>query len=197
MKEKFELIDKNLESKNIDNTQKNIEEINKERIALLENLKIGSSQKVDIMLVVLGFKPATELDIYKYNDDEEKIKNVLKNIGLLAEKKDTLGQKNVLAKIAIVRDREILNSLLKISSKKDHEIYGRLMGYPESAIQAFLNKDFYNERSVIFKDNIFFFKLSKENWREEFKVLSKWNNAIKKYSPLTHQKVIGIDKNRK
>ncbi|MDO8667498.1 MAG: hypothetical protein Q7K35_00160 [bacterium] len=171
------------------------EKIKQEKVKILEKLNIGSVGQAIIMLVALDLKPATELDLYNNNDNEEVVKDALTKVGLKFANKDVKGRKNVVARLAIARDRETLDRLLEVSGKKDHEAYGRLMGYPETAVQAFIAKDLltHEEQPPEMADNIFPMKLSKEHWREELENLRIWNEAIKKYAPDTYRQARGIN----
>ena len=178
-----------------------------EKIQLLEKLNIGSAQKAEIILIFLGLKPAADLTLFKNYDSEEIVKAALAKVGLeFADKeaRDKAGsvitdrdhqRKKCLAVISVARDQKTLKELLELYPNKDHEAYGRLMGYPETAVQAFTNKellDSQTERELIGADgNIFTVKFSKDHWQEELELIKTWNQAIKKYAPDTYREARG------
>lgn len=166
----------------------------REKVKKVEQLKIGPMQKAEIILVLLGLKPAKELDLFKNNDDKETVEGVLKQVGLQSKPKEIpVPSENVTDRLAIAKDEETLNQLLTLDAKKDHTEYGRLMGYPETAIAAFdqekklLAKDDYPDTEGI----IFDIKLSKDNWPEELEKLKEWSGAIKEYAPDLYEQLKG------
>jgi hypothetical protein len=166
-----------------------------ENIRKLEALSIGPAQKAGIILVMLGMKPAAELDLKRRNDPKEKILSALDEIGLLYKEKEFGSQKNLTARIAVSYDEKILDELANCHADKDHVRFGQLMGYPESAIRAFMDK----KESLDDKDYpdmagiIFGMKLSKANWREETACLRRWSEAIAQYAPGLYQELKGRD----
>jgi hypothetical protein len=187
-----------------ENINQSIEEesAKQEIVRTLEKLNLSLEQKAWLILVVLGMKPATELVIGEGNDSQDTIKEVLSRAGLAyanrddeyINKKDIYGKIPILAVISVARNRETLDELLKVSGKKDHGDYGRLMGYPETAVKAFVNKELLDKKDYPYmSDNIFPLKLSKDHWREEVEHLKSWNEAIKKYAPETYRQARGKD----
>jgi hypothetical protein len=177
--------------------QENTDAELRERINKINELKIGNAQKADIILVVLGFKPATELSLYENNDSESTVINALEQAGLKFEPKDPSEySKNVISEFKIALDSTLLDRLTHVSAKKDHTEYGRLMGYPESAVQAFGKKDaLLDEQDYPDMTGIILpLKLSKENWEDELKYLRKGSEAIKKYTPELYDELVGDEK---
>jgi len=159
----------------------------KEKIAIIENLKIGAAQKANLVLILLGMKPATELLLYQNNDPLGKIENVLLSCGLsIARGK----QHEKSSALLVAQNIETINQLAQVSGDKDHEEYGRLMGYPESAIAAFSDKAKQldeNTYSKLVEENkdirVGYFIPSKDNYQSESKIMEEWNKAIKNYAP--------------
>lgn len=166
-----------------------------EKAELIEKLNIGLDQKAQIILVALGLKPGTNLSLYEKNDNEILVKDVLAKAGLKTAskeiKKDGIPTK-IIAIISVARDQETLDQLLKLYPNKDHEAYGRLMGYPETAIKAHSNKELLLDINFPgIQDNIFPMKFSKAHWQEEMEYLRVWNETIKNYAPATYKKLGG------
>jgi Mg/Co/Ni transporter MgtE len=169
-------------------------EIQKEMIRSIESLSIGSIQRANIILVYLGLKPATEIDIYTHNDSAEKVISAIEAIGLKTKIKREFKQKDKdVIRISVASNQENLEKLEKVDPSKDHEEYGRLMGYPETAIGAFLNKEKKLEYNHYLDDEdlVFFITMSKEDHGEEVKTLKKWSNAIKEHAPDLYIKLKG------
>ena len=165
----------------------------RERIGKLAELKIGPAQKASLILVLLGLKPAAELYLYPRNDPKETVFGALGEAGLYCEEKNISGQKNVAAILAVSSDEKCLADLVKYNPDKDHEEYGRLMGYPRSAIMAFTEKQgLLDEKEYPDMSGIVFgMKLSRDNWQAETGLLRRWSEAILKYAPDLYMKLKG------
>ena len=164
------------------------------KIEILNAVRIGPEQKAQIILVVLGLKPAAELALYEDNDNVETIEAALRQAGLLFTKKETDGpveSKRLFCEYAFANVASTLEQLSLIDSKSDHAAYGRLMGYPPSAIDAFIDKekllpaDEYPDMAGV----IFSFKLSKGGWQAELATLRQWSEAIKEFAPAVYQEL--------
>ncbi len=163
------------------------------KIAMLEGLSIGPEQKASIILVLLGLKPATELLLYSNNDKPGKVAETILATGLDIRLKRENEKVTV---FAIARDTKTLEQLVKVTADKDHEAFGKLMGYPDSAINAFLHKedqlDETEEQKLLGDDNdinLGVFKLSKDNYKKELDLIKQWNTAIETFSPNTYHKL--------
>lgn len=164
---------------------------NKERIIKIESLKTGSQQKAGLILVVLGEKPGINLSVFteteiEINEEEEKIKSLDLKYKKVSQKKN--GDR-YMAEFLISKEEDILKELTETSPAKDHYKFGTLMGYPESAIKAFLEGtclSIEDERELLSKyPEIVFndFRLSKDNNKEEVEIVRRWNNLVEKESP--------------
>jgi hypothetical protein len=154
-----------------------------ENIEKIERLELGAIPRAEAILVLLGLKPATDFETYTWNDDWEKVASVLKNTGVEMDIQIPKGEKNVTALFKIAKTKEDLEKLLSLRPG-DHEKYGRLMGYPESAIKGYLNKQTMDDEKIPELNDLgLCFKLSKANWQEEIKTIKTWNQIIKKFAP--------------
>ncbi|SRR6056297_141489 len=170
------------------------EKLKQERIKKIEELDIGARPKAEMMLVLLGEKPAMELGVYSWNSDPEEIERALEDSGLSCARKETKeGENGPKSVLVVTREEDELEELLNLDPSQDHEEYGRLMGYPESAIKAFKDKKFQLEEENYPDEEgvIFDFKLSRDNWREEWELLKRWSQIIKEYSPQTFEGLAG------
>ncbi|MFA5000026.1 MAG: hypothetical protein WC545_01550 [Patescibacteria group bacterium] len=182
---------------------KNLEKIkvpeNQEKIALIETLKTGAEQKANLILVLLGEKPGLALTLFadtpeEISADEEKIKNLgLKYQKVSQEKKG----KRYSSKFLISKNQETLDALTEVDPAKNHEKYGALMGYPDSAIKAFLTGDSLSSEEerkmlsqypeIVFRN----FRLSKDSAAEEIELLKHQNNLIKNTAPNIYNELKG------
>ena len=142
----------------------------------------------------MGLKPASELEIFKNNDPKEKIEEALISAGLKIKEKPA--KKNVVARYAISLDDDIVDRLMLAEPNKDHEEYGRLMGYPETAIKAFGTDEKISNDVLPDEDIVFSFTLSKNHKDEEMEVWRKWSRAIKENAPDLFKKLPKRGKNK-
>jgi len=172
---------------------------NNERIEKIKSLKTGFQQIAELILVLLGEKPATDLTIF--TDTQEEIsgeEEKLKDIGLKFKKKNQ-HEKNgrFVAEFSVAGENNNLNELLKIDPSVDHEKFGLLMGFPPSAVKAFLDKKLMSmedERKILEENpSIVFsnFRLSQANGQAEIETLRRWSNEIKEAAPDIYQKLKG------
>lgn len=156
---------------------------------VLESINAKPFALALVVPVLLGMKPASKLEISGNDEDTEVIARKFEEMGLKT--------KVVLSKglprgdsIYVAKSAEILKKLLETEATDDYNL-GLLYGYPESAVKAFVSKDFLAEEDEPPMDeSLFPFRLSKENWQEELKVMEKWNNAVKEYTPKIYEKFI-------
>lgn len=157
----------------------------------LDDLNIGSAQKCSIVLVREGLKPASEIEIYKWNDDVNKVTEILDNLNLCYFIESTPGDNPTT--IGIAQNKEILTNLKSLIESRNtvidnkgelsnefHDQYGKLMGFPNSAIQAFKTKEFI-EDDLIPEDIKYLspvFRISKNNSENEIKILRSWREVL-------------------
>ena len=158
-----------------------------DKIKTLEQIKMGHGQLAEAILVLLGLKPTTELAVYDWNENPKEARRKMEEAGLIIKEKKIRSHEheNLTAKFVVTLDERLATELMNAEADEDHEKYGKLMGYPETAVKAFLgetellpDKDYLDMSGIIFD-----FKMSKDHYKEEFETLSKWSEAIKKYAP--------------
>lgn len=88
------------------------------------------------------------------------------------------------------KDEMLLERLVRADPSRDHTKYGRLMGYPETAIQAFNGE---LERLACFPDETIppslRIVLSKQHYKEELELLKHWNDSIRKTAPFLYKEM--------
>jgi len=141
--------------------------------------------------VLLGEKPGVDLSLFadtenEIDEDEEKIKSLnLKYKKISQEKKG----KRYVAEFLISQDENILDDLVQADPSKEHYKFGSLMGYPESAIKAFLEEtclSIEDEKELLsnYPEIVFYgFRLSKDHNKEELETIKHWNSLIEKEAP--------------
>jgi len=118
------------------------EDIIKQKISIIENIPTGVAPRGEAILVLLGEKPAVEMYIPN-KENASKIVEDLRSVGLFAEiseKPKEVGYENT-AELLVASSQEILDELKMTHAHEHHERYGQLMGYPQTAIDAFIGKE--------------------------------------------------------
>jgi len=180
------------------------------KIRKIERLKdCDEKDRAKMILVILSLKPACEVLIFK-KDALKSLKLGLAPLGLYVarqkfEKKffkmieKAVGQRLVLpvGRYAVARDLKTARLLSKTLPDKDHLRFGRLMGYPESAIANFIKGgpflDSAKAEKLFKKDCLIFnFRMSAKNYQKELKVLKAWTFAIRDNSPYLYKKIVRI-----
>jgi len=163
----------------------NNEQENKNRIQEIERMNLGSIQKAEMVLVLLGAKKATDIMVYSWNDSPEDVRLNLEKNGLcVAEVLREKTNENLRAEFAVALDKEAAEKLANLNPEVDHTEFGRLMGFPETAIEAFGNsKTLAREKYPDMKGLIFKFILSEDHWQEEMEVMRNWTELIRVNAP--------------
>jgi len=164
---------------------------NLERISRIESIKTGSCQKANLVLVLLGQKPSIGLTVYvdteqEIAEEEEKIKGLKLNYKKISQEEK---RGRYVAEFILAKGEDILNELSEVDPSRDHKKFGSLMGYPMSAIKAFLEGNCLSieEEKELLKQHpeivLHDFRLSKDNNKEEIETLERWNDLLKKEAP--------------
>lgn len=153
----------------------------REKVKAIEAIHTGSEQKAQLVLLILGIKPAAELSLYAKNSTPEEAESLLQKAGLVYVRKDVEDSK-IVAQYAISNSVELVEKLLQSNSSSE---YGQLMGYPQTAIDAFKTMDGRYDGPLPddIDNSIFKLIFSKDHFKEEFEVVRSWNNALMKYAP--------------
>jgi hypothetical protein len=214
--------------------EKGVEEMEeKEKIAIekIENLDLGMQDRMNLVLTYLKEKPTSEIEIsydsknpYVELEDvllkKESLQRDLEAIGLkfkILEREtideDGFDQKEF--RFLIGKNEKDLQDLEKAFLANDREKMGKLFGYPETAVKAYLKgmekvkvggvmdtildtkkwwqdlspkeKESFLEECVL---NFRNFALSKEHWREELEVIRRWQRIIREKASKLYQEII-------
>lgn len=169
----------------------------REKVAILESIHCGAVPKAELILVLSGLKPATDLHLFKNNEDPESVKKKINDAGLAYKELDKkfFHNQNITCSLGIARqmeDAERVGELMVLGGGED---FGRLMGFPQTAIDAYAMRrerfdadkqnPLFQERGLPFR-----FRLSKDNWEEEIKVAEEWTAKIKEIAPDLYKELI-------
>ena len=215
-----------------------LSEKERELVKRIEQLPIADGEKIDLILAWRELKPASALCVVlkKYTREgkpilsEEDEKKLLKKVKLLAwdlgltfiegaewwpqESMDDVEQDKICDMFVARRPElalELARQWYKMSNPVAEKQIGILLGYPETAVNAFkeFKKDlpgFMGERkseSPVMSDEDFpeqirkqdfmafsDLRLSKKHWHQELKLVEKWAEEIKKLSPSLYQRKV-------
>ena len=169
-----------------------------EKIAIISQLEIGMMQMAMLALVVLGKIPAIELNLYTHNTENQEAFDLLCLLGIpvFAVRLPPNKVPSHVATYCIsnsTNDASILSTLVDVrnfSSQKMnscfHISYGALMGYPLSAIEGFVkNNTLPDEQypACLKNELLTVFKLSKNNWQQETKLIMSWRKILSRDAP--------------
>jgi len=149
----------------------------------------------NIFLVIKGLKPATEV-IIKEKDQARIVKESLTQLGLQVVGQEWSGQYVFGVSLDRNKAEEVLRILPgmaeqrgKIHTELDRR-YGELMGFPKSAIEAFMTREVIplpvEDRileSYGLRNNIFNYRLSRDHFKEELSQTASWYRAILDQAP--------------
>lgn len=166
-------------------------------------VKVSSHDIAQLCYVIIGEQPA--YDGFFLFDDEESLDNFLKILSSLGVLTEVVRRSDLLSKLAteivFARSKNDLISIKEVDRyvesdiNKYHREYGRLMGFPETAIKAFVGeterlkdplkyweeKDKYPQYSQ--EGGYLPFAYSKDNVEEEHAYFLDRNRRLREYAP--------------
>lgn len=163
-------------------------------IELLENIDYPESQLAQIILVLFGAQPA--VDVFPDSAEQSELfKKIFDRIGLSyteTQSTDLRGrQRSVLFVAKTPEDAEaLLETNPGVGARIEHEKYAQLMGFPQTAIDAFVGRIPVSDYHATDPRLIFHFKFSQEHQIEEEEYLLKQSLLVKKLSPKIYDKII-------
>ena len=199
-------------------------EILPEFIRNLEELPLTADDKMNLLLTKAGLKPASEINliikswyeggITEHMTDREvqETIDIIKESGLLFQLGEKIIEKESYQtekepstekfyereqmKVLISRSKENLDFLIEALKTKSDELLGKAFGFPQTAIEAFVDKrekldigalpkEVRESDAVLFSSPI----ISKDNWQEEIKQGQIYADFIKKVSPKIYKEM--------
>lgn len=157
----------------------------KETIATVSQLPFSSSDRRAIVLIIGGLKPATTVTLREQMVEEgPEFIAQLSACGLNAGVRSSEGPDDH-AELLIAQDVATLERLRGAYGYEHHREYGELMGYPETAIDAFIQKQMLDTRAQEISPKIMnpTMRLSRGHWPEELHQLARWSAFVSIVSP--------------
>lgn len=174
-------------------------------IRIIESLDCRVGEKSDTILVLLGLKPATDFSLFVNDENPDSVKRKLKEAGLFFDDiaVPPFEDQKITAKLALAKEQHIasLVAFLFRDKKRNRKELGIYMGYPETAVEAFIGlrekmedeEDEKISKKYNIPGQIMSFVFSKDNWQEEIKTLEKWVEALKLRAPEFYKKVMAME----
>lgn len=117
----------------------------REKAAILESIRCGVVPKAELILVLAGLKPATDLHLFKNSEDPDSVKKKINDAGLVYKELDKrfFHNQNVTCSLGVAQrmvDATHVVELMTARSINEGEEFGRLMGFPQTATEAYAQK---------------------------------------------------------
>jgi len=211
-------------------TREEIEKLReKENIERLERLPLIPPHKMELILTYLGEMPVSSIGFVFENKDVYKkeiknkiseisvLKKILPRIGLKFKISEYVNQTYPQVELSFGKNEKDLKRLEKATQGQNHKKMGRLFGFPESAIQAYVREKQQHkkegeltlnaeellkglpeeEKGDLLKEgvlNFLNFRVSKDNWKKELETVRRWQKTIKEKAPKSYQEIISTGK---
>lgn len=184
-----------------------------EAIEQLEKADLWIIDKRNLLLVELGEKPAAMPHVASEiwddgdepkaisNEERQKLEETASALGLLIDagqdKLLSVGNRRQLVRpYLIAKNQENLELLKEAYIKNDDTLYGQAFGYPETAIEAFVQNrhtggdiiESGDADAIAFTD----FSLSAENAENELATGKRWAEATKTASPQIYGQIMEL-----
>lgn len=206
-------------------------EAEREVVEKIEKLPCPDNEKTDLLLIWRGLKSATDIEYGKDWYPEEKpitltqeeidqLTNAIRHAGFYATEPVHEDQKaeritegphapyvipgKDQIRIFVASDQKTAERLQIAHGSGDARTYGKLSGYPQTAIEAFVEAAKRGEEGwrelLVYRDELpdevknqdFLafaeFKLSKAHWQDELKTVKKWAEEIQRINPALYSR---------
>lgn len=188
------------------------------KVELIEDLPFDESDAIYLLLMIAGKKRGSFLQLWSepwregdralsYPEETRRtVENSLGMLGLAYEIRtrvttdgldqpyDGYGRKRyheLLDVYAAHSSKDVLD-MIKAREDRDERALGTLLGYPATAIDAFVNETPLDEESVPLAVRLspewqfVAFRFSRAHWQEEFEYVKDWVKTIHELSPLLY-----------
>jgi len=144
----------------------------------VKSLGLGDETANALALIIIGLKPATSFHLNK-SEASDKTLETIRACGVRVYAQPDRDRENM-REVLAAQDDDTLEKLKVTSPAKDHEEFGKLMGFPLSAIRGYLSRRMLRTGADDIDPNIVMpMRLSKAGWPEELQHLARWSYAIK------------------
>lgn len=156
------------------------------KIEAVKRLDVGVDHRAELLLIALGLKPASVVNVFEGDRKAKVVENELKALGFEVRVKPH-GAQDEKVDLVVAQSARVAEKLEQLSASEDHKEYGEVMGYPRTAIEAFGDEEKalpYEEQETLTRDIPFFkIRLSREHAHDELKKVIRWNQKVFQYAP--------------
>lgn len=149
----------------------------RQAISNVKRLPVSPEDAHMLMLVISGVKPAAMISVPA--KQVIAIRTFCTSHGLHLDAgidESVRGRERIM----IARDPVVIEQLKGLSPAKDHEAFGRLMGFPPTAIEGFVTRRLLETREHEVDPAIIVpMRLSQAHWPEELRLVARWSYIIK------------------
>ncbi len=150
-------------------------------------MNIGAGMKAKLALILTGNKPLSYVKVYKCNDSPELVKQELRRAGFyFMEVSREEGNSQHVCTLSVSVRQELVPLLKTASENWNEREIGQLLGFPSTAVNAYVNKKgllLGRDYPVDMKNNPLVFKFSKDAQVVEIDKVRDWMEVLKAYTP--------------
>ena len=96
-------------------------------IRIIAEMHISAEQKIELMLVLVGFKKMARIDLYKGDDSLLLVQTALLDMGIFSHNMKTSGVPHHLHGFVVSKNKELFEVFKKALKNKDSEILNELL----------------------------------------------------------------------
>lgn len=193
-----------------------MESSEKERLGILERSELQVGKKLDLALLILKRKRAAQLGNFKVIESDEhkkqvvqefqkefsEIEGLLKNLGLSYRAIPPHEDRGIYGfSFFTANGEEDLEKTMEAEESGDDRAFGALMGYPQTAVDAYRTRQIFNYEKDLPKDELeqlrqdgvlpfLNFMPSREYWAEELSYARKNQKLIQEKAPLLYAELM-------
>lgn len=192
------------------------EVVRERRLHLIASLDLSPHERRDLAFLALGMTSALSIERHalrgvghedgriedELRDETAKTRKALEGLGLRFTLNESPDQEVARGySFLIARDDEVLARLVAAQESGDKEEYGRLLGYPETAIAAYRTNEAFDYRrelpaakvdALAEEGTLAFlnFTPSRSHWEDELAFVRANQERVKKEAPLIYDKIM-------
>lgn len=214
-----------MEFKTLPPTQKSKESVLDKSIELVENSNLESDIKLELVFLLLDKKQGVQIGDFKIvESEEEKVKitaefsqkmacilKFLDSLSLQYETVKELSYDNGIIGFSVLtsKDKSTLSKFTQANNGNDDKTFGKILGYPITAIEAYGTDKAFNLEEKLPSDDLeklraegllpfLLFMPSKDNWDKELEWARSNQRLIREKAPKLFQELIkGEEKKEK
>ncbi len=166
-------------------------------ISMISALKLGLRHRLNLVLILLGLRIVSRVDIYERNDSVASIKQALQTSGLFFYEMETTANKKHLCRLVVSKTKIQAMRFVRAANEQNYKEMLSLQGLPETAVLASTNlleqlpqSEYPNDLII---HNPLVFTLSKAGKDNEIEIIRREIQAIKEEAPDLYAELVKED----